>query len=460
VVLTSYSRVTVVSGTRRVDLALPSALPLADVVPQVLRFCAPEESAGAPVEFTLAKLGGQPLALSQSLGEAGVHDGDVIELRAFDAPTRPAFVEDVRDAIEDAIDRAGGAWNTRATITFAVGAASALLLLLLIEPVAQAVAAVVAGGPIVPWDVPRSLSSLTSALVLVGATWVASRAGAGWVAYLSSIAAGLWAMTGAAELVLDQDGSLAAALSVGLGAAVLAAGLMRGFTSRATPLLAAAGVPLGASVVVLVGTTLGAESGVMVRVVALVAVLSVGVMPRVSIAVGGLSSADYRIRNAGRMTDQALARRLQESGGLLIGALYGVALVVTSVGFWLALRPEAWGHDLWDGLLGVSLAAAMLLRSRVFSRVADMLPLRVSALLILLGTVLQLAGDYDVLGTWLTAAIAGVAAIALGVSLLRLSEVTRARIKRALNVVEFIVIVDLFVVTMGAVTLYDWLRDR
>ncbi len=39
--LTSYSRVTVVSGTRRVDLALPSALPVADVVPQVLRFCAP-----------------------------------------------------------------------------------------------------------------------------------------------------------------------------------------------------------------------------------------------------------------------------------------------------------------------------------------------------------------------------------------------------------------------------------
>ena len=37
---------------------------------------------------------------------------------------------------------------------------------------------------------------------------------------------------------------------------------------------------------------------------------------------------------------------------------------------------------------------------------------------------------------------------------------TRARIKRALNVVEFIVVVDLIVVTMGAVTLYDWLRER
>ena len=105
--LTSYSRVTVVSGTRRVDLALPSALPVADVVPQVLRFCAPEESSDGPVEFTLAKIGGQSLSLSQSLGEAGVHDGDVIELRAFSAPSRPAFIEDVRDAIEDSVDTRG-----------------------------------------------------------------------------------------------------------------------------------------------------------------------------------------------------------------------------------------------------------------------------------------------------------------------------------------------------------------
>ena len=47
---------------------------------------------------------------------------------------------------------------------------------------------------------------------------------------------------------------------------------------------------------------------------------------------------------------------------------------------------------------------------------------------------------------------------ALGVSILRLSDVTRARIKRILNLVEFIVVVDLVVVTMGAVGLYDCVR--
>lgn len=458
--LTSYSRVTVVSGSRRVDLALPSALPVADVVPQVLRFCAPEESSEGPVEFTLAKIGGQSLSLSQSLGEAGVHDGDVIELRAFSAPSRPAFIEDVRDAIEDSVDTAGGAWTTRSTVTFVIAATSGVLLVLLVAPLAQALTAVVAGAPIEAWEHQRSLSGLVAASVLLVATWVGTRWAASWVCLLSSGVAGLWTLTGAAEIVLRSGGSREAALSVGFGASAVVAGIIRLLTNRAVPLLAASCVLLGASLSVLVGTSIGADAAIMVRVVVLLAVLSVGVMPRVSIAVGGLSSADYRIRNSGRMSDSALAARLQESSGLLLGALYGVSVLVAVVGFWLALRPQAWGHHLWDGLLSASLAAALLLRSRVFSRTVYMLPLRLAALVVLLGIVLQLAQEGDIPATWLTALIAGAAAVTLGISILQLSDVTRARIKRALNLVEFIVVVDLIVVTMGAVTLYDWLRDR
>lgn len=457
--LTSYSRVTVVSGTRRVDLALPSALPVADVVPQVLRFCAPDESPERLTEFTLAKIGGQSLPLSQSLGEAGVHDGDVIELRAFSAQSRPAFIEDVRDAIEDSVDTAGGAWTTRSTVTFAIGATSAVLLLVLAGPLFQAVVAVLAGEPVDEWGNERSVSGLAAAAILVAATWVGTRWAAGWVCYASSTVAGLWAFAGAVEVVTRQDGSLATAASVGFAASAAAAGVMRLLTRRAMPLLAASAVLLVASLVVLVATSLGVGTGVVVRLVVLLTVLSIGVMPRLSIAVGGLSSADYRVRNVGRMPEEALAARLQESSGLLLGALLGVSLLVASVGFWLALRPHAW-DDLWDGLLSVSLATALLLRSRVFSRTIYMLPLRLAALVVLLGTVVHLARDDDRLDTWLAAGVAGVGAIAVGVSILQLSDVTRARIKRLLNIVEFIVVIDLVVVTMGAVTLYDWLGER
>ncbi|MGH3425758.1 MAG: EsaB/YukD family protein, partial [Nocardioidaceae bacterium] len=74
--LTAYSRVTVVTAERKVDLALPTSLPVADVVPQVLRYCAPPDGTDKPTAWTLARIGGQPLAFNQTLSDAGVLDGD------------------------------------------------------------------------------------------------------------------------------------------------------------------------------------------------------------------------------------------------------------------------------------------------------------------------------------------------------------------------------------------------
>ncbi len=49
--LTAYSRVTVVTADRTIDLALPNALPLADVLPQVMRYAAPDNTNGSPDEL-------------------------------------------------------------------------------------------------------------------------------------------------------------------------------------------------------------------------------------------------------------------------------------------------------------------------------------------------------------------------------------------------------------------------
>ena len=69
--LTAYSRVTVVTADRVVDLALPSALPLADVMPQVMRYAAPDSGASGPLSWTLARVGGTALALANTLTDAG-----------------------------------------------------------------------------------------------------------------------------------------------------------------------------------------------------------------------------------------------------------------------------------------------------------------------------------------------------------------------------------------------------
>lgn len=462
--LTSYSRVTVVSGTRRVDLALPSGLPVADVVPQVLRFCAPEESEnGEPTEFTLARVGGQSLSLSQSLAEAGVHDGDVIELRSFSAEGRAAFIEDVRDAIEDSVDGAGGAWTSQSTVTFTVITTCGVLLLLLVEPLLDLWLRVMRGGPAFASsstlvEGQRVASAAVTAVILLGATWIGTRWAARWTPYISLTVAALWAFVAGTELTARETSDTTVALTAGVAAAAVIAGAGRFVTRRATPLLAATTVALVALLVIMVADEAGADSGDAVRVVAALAVLSIGVMPRLSIAVGGLSSADYRVRNAGRMSSDALTARFQESAGLLLGSVIGVSLVAALIGFWLGLNGDQTSQDVWDRVLSLSLAATLLLRSRVFSRIQFMLAPRLAGVLVLLASVIQLAADYEAVDQWLYAAIAAVGAAALGVSILRLSDVTRARTKRILNLVEFIVVVDLVVVTMGAVGLYDYVR--
>jgi type VII secretion integral membrane protein EccD len=457
--LTSYSRVTVVSGTRRVDLALPSALPIADVVPQVLRFCAPDEQPHKPGEFTLARVGGQSLSLSASLAEAGVRDGDIVELRTFGAESRPALVEDVRDAIEDAVDVAGGAWTSRSTVTFSIVATSVVILLFAFPAAFEVWTRTMAGTALEASPAGEIVSEFAAAAVLLGCTWVATRWAAPWAAYVSCSTALLLALLAGTDLVADKTDSHAMALTTGLAAAVVVAGVGRAFTQRASTLLAAAVVPLVAACIVLTGEQLGAETGIMVRIVAVLAVLSVGVMPRLSLAVGGLSSADYRVRNAGRLTDAALQARFRESSWLLLGAVIGVSVVVGTIAFWLGERNEEWSQDIWDRALSLSLAATLLLRSRVFSRTQFMLPLRMAAVFACLSTVQQASMEPEALGTWLLAAVAAVGAIAVGISILHLSDITRARVKRLLNVVEFLVVVDLVVVTMGAVALYDVVRD-
>jgi hypothetical protein len=88
-----------------------------------------------------------------------------------------------------------------------------------------------------------------------------------------------------------------------------------------------------------------------------------------------------------------------------------------------------------------------------------MLPLRMAAVFACLSTVHQLALQAQTLDDWLLAAVAAAGTVAAGISVLTLSDITRARIKRLLNAVEFLVVVDLVVVTMGAVALYDVVRN-
>lgn len=440
--LTAYSLVTVVTSERTIDLALPSGLPLSDVVPQVLRYAAPDRADAGPLTWTLARLGGSSLALTQTLQDAGVLDGEVLELRAQADDVRPALVEDVRDAVEDSVDAAGGVWSTRTTGSFVVVGASLVLLAL---GLVGLVLWLLDGS-----DLLSGVPAGVSVVVLLALTAWAGRLGREVDAQWSAAVAMVWAALGGLVLSYDVSTTVGQGLAVTAALAALVAGVARLLTPAATAHAAVGVVVLVSALLQLLVETSGLDDLDGTRVVPVLAILAVGVLPRVSLSVGGLASADYRVRHVGQLDLAALQRRYRDSNAILVGSLVGIALVVAAAATVLDLQPGA----PWDRTLAVSLAAAALLRSRVFSRTQHLAPLRVAAVAIAVVALVRWALLDASLSAYVVPLVCVVAVAALGLASLPLSEITRARVKRTLNLVEFLVIVVLLVVLAGSLDLY------
>lgn len=445
-VQTAYSRVTVVTSDRTIDLALPSGLPLADVLPQVMRYAAPDATVGSPTAWTLGHVGGASLGLSQTLGDAGILDGDVLELRAQTEDVRPATVEDVRDTVEDSVDASGGVWSTLTTRSFSVILGSALLTIL---GVAAWLAGRIDAGSSLAGVADPAPAAATLA-VLLFATWWAATLARSLDSQIAAAAALVWAAILGASIGVEADVAGWEILAFSVIAVAIAAGVARLLTPAATGHLAAAAVILvvGLSHAVVDWTAAPVEQAT--RILPVLALLAVGSIPLISLSVGGVASADYRVRHVGRLDLAALQARYRASNAVLVGSLIGIALVIVWGGITLDLSDEP-----WDRTLALSLAAAATLRSRLFSRTPHMLPLRTAGLLVIVFVAGHFAIDHPDIAPWLAVGVAVYMLAALGVASAPMSDITRARVKRVLNIVEFLVVVDLLVVLFGAVGLYE-----
>lgn len=89
-------------GGRVTDMALPTELPLREILPTVRRLALPpteDGDGGAPVALSLAPVGGAPFSLDATLDTVGVVDGDLLALQPVPAgPAAPRIVEDIGDA--------------------------------------------------------------------------------------------------------------------------------------------------------------------------------------------------------------------------------------------------------------------------------------------------------------------------------------------------------------------------
>ncbi|MDQ6649894.1 MAG: EsaB/YukD family protein [Actinomycetota bacterium] len=90
-------RLTVAGPNRRVDLALPARVPLAVLLPDLVRLAAaPADGAAAPAQWVLGRLGDPPMTVERTLADYAVLDGETLFLTDAAEPVGPALTEPAR----------------------------------------------------------------------------------------------------------------------------------------------------------------------------------------------------------------------------------------------------------------------------------------------------------------------------------------------------------------------------
>ncbi|WP_299057032.1 type VII secretion integral membrane protein EccD [uncultured Nocardioides sp.] len=120
-------RVTVASGTRRVDLVLPGSVPVAELLPELARSVGLLDPATVYGGYKVVTQEGRELGPDTGLTVQGVEDGGLLTVSAGVDEEPPRVYDDVVEAMADVVERDLKPWEPAAGRRTAL--ASALLLL-------------------------------------------------------------------------------------------------------------------------------------------------------------------------------------------------------------------------------------------------------------------------------------------------------------------------------------------
>jgi type VII secretion integral membrane protein EccD len=374
-------RITVVGPRRRVDLALPSRIPFAELFPAVADYAGLDADAArqAPAGWVLQRLGQAPFPLETTPLQAGLRDGELIYLRPREAQLPELAFDDVTDVIASGIGDRPDRWGPAETRRAALGAAALAL--------AGGAAGLLLSGP--PWTDAAVAASGIAVLLLAGAgvlSRVAGDAGAaavlGYLALPYAFLGGLFGPAGTAPAGHFGALSLLAGFAAALLAAALAAVAVKGDGEAG----GGAAVFLGLAGAALLGTggawlDYGFGSVGLAGAAALMAALALGLttlIPAVAFRVGRLMlppvprDADELRRDTLTVQGSEVLARTAAADRVVTGMVAGIGLVGAVAGAALALG-HGWLPRLMCGVLG----CALLLRSRVFHGRAQRLWLQV-----------------------------------------------------------------------------------
>lgn len=346
-------KVTVTSGTRRVDLVLPSAVPVAELLPELARSVGLLDGSTVHGGYRLVTHEGRELAADSSLTLQGVEDGVVLTVAAGVDDEPPRVYDDVVEAMTDVVERDLRPWEPATGRRTALVAAALLLGL-------GAVALLIQGGVVAA--VAASLVGLglvTGAIVLSRGQGEPEAAVA--VAWMGS------AYAAVAGLVFAPDGTLfglpvaaagAGALVVGLIALV---GLGDGRTLVIPPVVVGA-LFLATGLVM----EAAAFDAAIVLTTTLVLIVIVGsVFPW--LALGATGTSVEQIYTLGDLTADPDDIDADDVGADARIAHQILVAVSGTVGLLLVLiAPLAVSLGVWGSLVGVMSCLVVMLRTRQY----------------------------------------------------------------------------------------------
>ncbi|MFI9117799.1 type VII secretion integral membrane protein EccD [Streptomyces bikiniensis] len=473
---TGFCRVTVVAPDGRVDVALPEDVAVADLYPEVLRLSGQTPAPGAPVGYHLVRRDGTVLDGGRSLAAQRILDGELLSLRPFAESLPPAVFDDVSDAVASAVARDRTLWSDALMRGAGLLGGSVLLVLL----------------AFVLWTadprhdmhgLPGILAAVTGVLLLA----------------LAAVRARVYDDRGSA--VALGIGALANAAVAGSGLLPLAAGQGIG---RLQFLLACAAVLVFAVILTIVSPggdgpfvafVLASATGLLVvftavltgltpsETAAVCAPLAVGALaflPGLStrfarLPIGfdpprtGVGGYGTEAEPQGPVDAAHIAAQARRGHELLVGLVGGCALVAVGAAAVLGFSENVWGQ-----LLALATGVAMLMRAHLFRYTAQVgcaLGAGLGALVLLgLGLCLNpppeliqeaLKGDgtgLDIRTIWLSAAVAGVAALITAIGLIVPRKGVTPFWGRFLEIAETFVLLTLLPLCLAVFDVYHSVR--
>lgn len=456
---TDLSRITIVAPQRRIDLSIPSDVPLAHMMPTLLRAAGTglADAGLAHSGWVLQRLDGPPLDLGRSLNQLGVRNGDILYFRPRMAQIPEMSFDDVADVIATGIRDRSDRWRPHTTRSFGLGAVAAVLAV-------GAIAIALSGSP---WTAPAIAAGIVALVLLIGAMAL-SRAfgdsGAGTVLGHAAVPYGFLAgLLAPARRGMDITHVGAPHLLAGFGAAMLVA-VIAGFA-------VADGVPtfLGVSAAAAVGTVAagigyafpGLPPAGIAATVAAVVMMFTALIPTLSFRLARLplppvpTSAEDLRRDTQNIDGRLVLDRTATADRFATGMAAAVALV--AIGALLLLA----GSSRWSGpVTAAVMSASLLLRARVFRGRAQRAWMLTAGLLGLaaLDIGLALRGDQVTTLAGVLLPLLVLAGVLAGLSVWLPGHRPSPFWGRAGDIVDMLIIISLIPLALAALDLYSTIR--